>query len=132
MTLLESNLEAPRTGYIAGTIMTGLDSLIDEKVKKEILSNPKAVAEFPAWNFHALVWATGEVFHCAASRFGSHVVTFSDLSLDSIREAAFARFGVDPPSIIEFFHSGLANDPRKFLTGVNRLLHEQAETEKVK
>ena len=78
----------PRIGRVVSNYNGVVDREIAERLKAE-----DAVAEYPAWDFFALVWFEDGLYHAEVMRRGVYVDTVSAPSVRLLREECSNRWG---------------------------------------
>lgn len=77
-----------------GTAISNFDHSID-KENETTLKDTLSYGDYPAWNFHGIVWFEENQFHCEIWRYRSHVETISAKSLEEIMKVACSAYGYE-------------------------------------
>ena len=75
-------------------LMSNYDGLIDQKVA-DLLKGEPLFSRYAGWNFNGKVWWEDSRWHCEVWRYGSHVNTISEDTLEEIMHSVCEMYGYE-------------------------------------
>lgn len=91
----EGNKTPPENYYrIFEDVMSNFDGEIDQGIA-ERLKDETAIADYPAWDFHAQVWFEDGIYYCLIKQYREHIATLEASTLKELMEEACSQYGFD-------------------------------------
>lgn len=68
-----------------GRVVSNFDGVVDEDIAVRLKADPHLMADFPGWNFHAVVFYSGKKYHALVRRYCVVVAVVSADDVDGLR-----------------------------------------------